>query len=116
MCASDALEEVHVNFDELLLVFRDSRLFKNGSDRAGGFARAAVNAFIGINVKLLSLVKSIFALRRMNAVYRANIDTRSVFHTNTGLSDYVCHGLNILLLASATFHAAVAKRLFVMAR
>jgi hypothetical protein len=94
-----SFKEVRVNLNEMLPFFRSRRFFKDRGDRAGRFTSTAVNAFIGIDVKHLSLFESLLALRGMDAIDRADIYTGSILYTDARLGYNIGHDLDILLLA-----------------
>ncbi len=52
------VKEVRIYLSKMLPFFRNCRLFKNGCHRTCRFARATVDALIGIDEKLLSLLKT----------------------------------------------------------
>lgn len=58
---------------------------------AGGEARATVDAFLWVNVKLHCRRELRFIFTRMNAVARADIYTRRIFSSNARLCDDVSH-------------------------
>jgi hypothetical protein len=79
-----------VGLDELLLIFRH---FAQREDRGRGAYRnagATIYAIRGVDVKVRSCFKPRLVLARMDAIYRANLDTFFVF--GAGVYDYVSHG------------------------
>jgi len=96
---SALFEKVGVNFDVLFPLLRSCGLFKNSSNGTGRLTGPAIYTLIRIDVKLFSGLKAFLILGRMNAINRADIDARGIFDANTRLSNYIGHGLNILLLA-----------------
>jgi hypothetical protein len=94
------------------LIFWDRRLFKDGGNGTGGLTGTAVDAFVRVNIEHLSRIEPFLALRRMNAVNRANVNAGCILDTDTWLSDYISHFSNILLLAhhaNIRFNGMVAK-------
>jgi len=87
------LEKIGVDLYILLPFLWNSRFFENSRHRAGRLARAAVDALIGIDIKLLAGFKILLGLSGMNAVHRADIDTRRVLHTHARLRNYIGHSL-----------------------
>jgi hypothetical protein len=92
-------EEIGVDLDIVFPLFGSCRLFKNRCNGTGRFTRATVNTLIGVNIEHLSRIEPLFALRRMDAVYRTYIYARCILHANAWLSNYISHCLSILLLA-----------------
>jgi hypothetical protein len=64
---------------------------KNRRHGANGNARAAVDAFIRMNIELLFGLEARFVLARVNAIHRADIHAGSVFRSNARLRDYIRH-------------------------
>jgi hypothetical protein len=94
-----AFKEVGIDFNIALPFFGNSRFLKDGSHGAGRFTGTAVNALVWINIELFCFLEPVLIRRRMNAIYRANIDARSVFHADTWLGNYIGH-----CLAYPAFH------------
>jgi hypothetical protein len=92
-------EKICVDLNILLPFLGNGRFLENSRHRAGRFARATVNALVRIDIELLAGLESRLALSRMDAVYRADIDTGSIFHTHAWLGNYIGHSEDILLLA-----------------
>ena len=65
------------------LIARHVFLWKNGADRAGRDARAAVDALVRVNVELIVAL--------VNALDWANFDAGGIFGADAGLRDDVCH-------------------------
>jgi hypothetical protein len=70
---------------------------EDGLDRACRFARAAIDAFIRVNVEHLCALESILVLARMDAIYGANVNACRVLRSNAGFCNNVCH-LSLSLL------------------
>src|SRR5262249_34639089 len=68
-----------VLLDEVLPFLRNAVVGENRLDRAGGFARLAVDALVGMDVVL------VFAL--VNAVHGADFDAGLVLHSDAGFGD-----------------------------
>src|SRR5699024_2320766 len=90
---ADVVEEVDVGRVVVLpflghIVFEEDRL-----DGADGFARTAVDAFVGVDVER--------ALTLVDAVDRAFFDAGAVLHVHTGLGDDVGHGFLVSSLCSS---------------
>lgn len=87
-------EIIPINFDERTLVFRQIIVEKYRADRARRGTRPAIDTSLGINVQLLCLFKggiSIDIRIRMDAVYRADLDTTLVFTIPAQIGNYVGH-------------------------
>jgi hypothetical protein len=84
-------KEIRIHLNKAFPFIRNGGLLKDRGHGAGRLAGTAINALIGIDEELLCFIEAIFILGRMNAVYRTNIYTRGIFHTNTRLSNYVGH-------------------------
>src|SRR5882762_11106512 len=59
--------------------------------RADWDAGTAVNAFIGIDVKLRCSRKLAFVFSWMNTITRADVHARSILCAHTRFGNYVCH-------------------------
>ena len=64
---------------------------KNGLDRTGRHARAAIDALIGVNEQHFAQCKTRLVLPRMDTIDRADIHTRSVLGSHTRFADDVRH-------------------------
>src|ERR1700749_3783663 len=82
-----------VDLDERLPLVRERILREDRLDGALGFARPAVDALLGVDHE--------DAIRLMDAVDRADVDTREIFDVDAGLGDDVRHGAVTLLRRSA---------------
>jgi hypothetical protein len=96
LLTNELFEEIGVQFDILLPLVGNGRLFKNSGNGASGFAGPAVDALVGIDVELLSGLEFFLTLSRVNTVNWADIYTRSVFDADTRLGDDIGHSLSIL--------------------
>ena len=83
---------IGVDFDVMLPLFGHVFVTEDGFDRASGLTRAAINAFVGVDIKLCGGLEFGFVLARVNAIHRANVHTRGVFGSDTRFSDDIdCH-------------------------
>src|ERR1051326_5244765 len=82
-------EERFVCRDERTLPGRHFVARKDRVGRAGGNARAAIDALGGIDVHLRRLLKARFVAFRMDAVNGTGLDAQLVFDAVVG--DHVCH-------------------------
>ena len=73
-------EVVCVDLDILFFVRGNRTLFKDRAYRTRRLTGAAVNTLIRINEELLHIFVVAFALGRMNAIHRTDIDTRAIFN------------------------------------
>src|ERR1700678_997774 len=88
---------VHLN--RVFLVLGNIQQSKDSiGHRTHRHARTAIDALYRIDVELRHVGFTWSAQMRMNAIYRARIDTRSVF--DTGIEDYVGHMMIITELQS----------------
>src|SRR5690242_5529259 len=76
-------EVIGVDLDVRLLLGRHRTLLEDRGDRAGGLARATVNALVGIDVELRKVLVVRLALGRVDAVHRTDIHTRAIFDADT---------------------------------
>ena len=81
----DLREEIGVDLRVFLPFGRQGRIFVDRFDGAFGFARAARNALAGIDIHLRAVVVAV------NAIHRANLDARLVFHADARLGNYISH-------------------------
>src|SRR5579884_1482566 len=88
---------VGVHLDVFLPLRRDRALLEDRADGAGGLAGAAVNALVRIDVEHLDGLEVGLALGRVDAVNRADVHARRVFHADARLGDYIRHGRDDLL-------------------
>jgi len=75
---------VCVELNEALPLIRDFVFHEDRVYRAFRLAQAAVNTLVRVNVKLVSGF--------VDAVYRADGNTRFIFDADTRLGDYIRHG------------------------
>jgi hypothetical protein len=87
---------VRVDLDIFLPLRWDGALLEDGGHWTSRFARAAVDAFLGVDIEHVNGLEFGFALRRVNAVYRTHIHAGSIFDTDTGLRDHIRHGKALL--------------------
>ena len=73
-----AFEIVGVELDEVLPLRGDGALLEDRREGAGWLTGAAVDALLGVDIEQLDRLEVRLALRRVNAVNRADIDTRGV--------------------------------------
>src|SRR5689334_6431254 len=64
---------------------------KNRLDRTGRYTRAAIDAFVGVNIEHLSGGERRLVLSRVDAVHRTNIHARGVFRADAGLTNNIRH-------------------------
>src|SRR5436190_23434746 len=64
---------------------------KDGRYRAHRYASATIDTLYRIDVEEFGSFVRRLVLLRMNAIGRASVDAGSIFGSNTGFSDYVCH-------------------------
>jgi hypothetical protein len=95
------LEVVSINLNILLFVRRNRTLLEDGTHGAGRLTGAAVNALIRINEELLDVLIVTFTLRGMNAIYRTDVHTGTVFKTHAWAGNHVRHGTNNLLIRNS---------------
>lgn len=95
-------EKVGVLLDEGSPLIGDFIFGEDCFDRALRLASSAVDAFIGVDVKLYDLVKLIRSLDRMDAVDGAHVDAGRIFRPDTWFCNDKGHrGLVLLLLCSS---------------
>ena len=75
--------------DELLLVGGNFIEHKDRVRRANRHAGAAIDAAVGVNVKLGCRFKALLVLFRVNTISRAGFDAEFVF--GAGVGNNVCH-------------------------
>src|SRR5581483_9096072 len=80
-----------IHLDEVLPLVRHGVFGEDSAHRADRLAGAAVDALIRIDVVLG------IAVGRMDAIHRADLDARSVFHPNTWFSDHISHAFTSFL-------------------
>lgn len=85
------LEVVGVDLRVLGPLFGEILESENGGYGANGDASAAVDALIGIDVKLLRGLELGLVFSRVNAIHGANVDARAVFCSDARLGNYVSH-------------------------
>ena len=77
LCSSlvrSGIEEIRVHFNVAFPLIRDRRFFEDRGQGAGRFTGATVNTLIWIDKELFVLIKASLTWRRMNAIYRTNVD------------------------------------------
>src|SRR5437588_4479085 len=84
---------LRVRLRVLLPLVRELVLREAGIDRAGLDAGVAVDALVGVDVEHLDGVVVGLVRGRVDAVDRADLDTRVVLGPDAGLCDYVRHVL-----------------------
>jgi hypothetical protein len=89
---------IGIHFDEVFPLFGTIIFREDGLDRTSRLASSAIDALIGVDVEHLGCFEGLFILARMNAIYRANVDTGGVFGPNAGLRYHISH-LNLRLLS-----------------
>jgi hypothetical protein len=85
-----------VDRNEVLPLLRG---FIEGIDRLDGARRnacTAIDAFVGVNIQHFRRLKLGFVLARMNAVYGADVDTRTVLRAHTWFADDIGHAVVLL--------------------
>src|SRR5690606_28140353 len=93
---------VGVLLDERLPFLRHVIFGEDGVHRAFGLAGAAVDAFVRVDVQLRHFFKLRAGRRRMDAVYRADLDARGVLRADARFRNHECHGvLNLLFVRSS---------------
>jgi hypothetical protein len=85
------LKVVSIHLGEMLPLLGEIVLGEDGLDRASRFARAAVDALIGVNVEQVHAVKRGFVFARMDAVYRTYVHAGRVLSPYAGFSDNIRH-------------------------
>jgi hypothetical protein len=68
---------------------------KNGFDRAGRHAGAAINALVGVDVELLLGLEVRLVFPRVDAVHRAHVDARRILRSNARFRNDVSHPLSL---------------------
>jgi hypothetical protein len=104
------IEEICIDLNVLSPLLRDCRLFEDGSNRASRLTRTTVDTLVRVDIELIRRLKFFLVLSGMNAVNRADIHAGCILYSNARLSDYVCHGLNILL---PTHHVGTIEKYMV---
>jgi hypothetical protein len=61
----------------------------NRFHRAGGLTRAAIDAFIRIDVQMFNRLEIRLILARVNAIYWANVNARGVFCADAWFTDNI---------------------------
>jgi hypothetical protein len=82
---------VGVDFEVLLPLGRNSIFFKDGSHGASRLTGAAIDTLVRVNLELIVLVVVGFTGSGMNAIHRAHIDARAVFHADTRRGNHIGH-------------------------
>ena len=85
------LEVVGVDFRVFGPLFGKIFESEDGGHGANGHAGAAINALIGMDVKLLRALEFRLIFSRVNAIHRANIHACAVFCSDARLGNYVSH-------------------------
>jgi hypothetical protein len=84
-------EPIGVLVNILAPIFGHIFIRENRGHGAFGYARAAVNAGIGVNVQLKRSGKTFFVFAQVNAVHGANVHTCGVFGGNARFCDCKSH-------------------------
>src|SRR5262245_8852185 len=92
-CAGLLLIEIGIGLDVGLPLFRDFVERVNRFYRAGRHARAAIDAFIRMDVQHLGRLECGFVFARVDAIHRAHVHTRAVLGANAGLGYHVRHSV-----------------------
>ena len=74
-----AFKEVGIDRDVLPPLLGNQRPLEDRRDGAGGFARAALDTFIGIDRKMLSCLKLLLIWRGVDAINGTHLDAGCVF-------------------------------------
>lgn len=90
-------EMISVDLGEAGPLFREVIKSEDRGDRTNGYTRAAIDALHRIDIKLSFFREVHLIFSGMDAIDRARIDTRCVFHSDAGFGNYVGH-LNLRLL------------------
>jgi hypothetical protein len=84
-------EEIRVNGSVALPLLRQVFESENGGHRANRDARAAIDAFHWVDIKLRYAFEAGFIFARVNAIHRANVHARGILGAGAGFGDYVSH-------------------------
>src|SRR6516162_5797979 len=86
------LEVIGVELYEVLPLGWHRALLEDRREGAGWLAGAAINALFGVNIEQFDRLKVRLALRRVDAVDRADIYARGVLLADARLGNHVGHG------------------------
>ena len=84
-------EPIGVYLNEFFPFIGEIILLINSADRADGGAKIAIDALIGIDIKLRSSFESALIFSWMNTIHWTYINTCRIFRADAGLSNDVCH-------------------------
>jgi hypothetical protein len=85
------LEEVGVDLYVNLLILGDIAVCINGGYRALRLAQATVDTLVRIDEQHIVAGTVLLHNAFVDAVHRANTDTRFIFHAYAGFGNYICH-------------------------
>jgi len=86
-----SLVPIGVYLGKVLPLVRYRSFLKNRLYGANRLTGAAVDAFLRVDVELFFLFEIGLTFRRVNTIYRANVDACGVFGVDTGLGNNVGH-------------------------
>jgi hypothetical protein len=80
---------IGVNLNIIPPLLRHIFIAINRFNRAGGLTRAAIDAFIRIDVEMVYRLEIRLILAWMNAIYRANVNARGILCADAWFTDNV---------------------------
>ena len=88
---------IGVNLNIIPPLLRHVFIAINRFHRAGGLARAAIDAFIRIDIEMFDSLEIRFIFARVNAIYRAYVYARCIFCANAWFTDNINSHYSFLL-------------------
>jgi hypothetical protein len=90
-------KKIGVNGRVALPLFGQVLKSENRRDRADRDARAAIDAFDGIDIELRNAIEAGFVLARVDAVYGAYVHARGILCARAWFGDYISHSKSPLV-------------------
>jgi hypothetical protein len=89
---------IGVDFEIRAPLLWNGALLKDGRHGAGWLTGTTIDTLVRVNVELIMLVVVGFEACGMNAIDRAYIDARAIFHPDTWLGNHIGHQFSLLSL------------------
>jgi hypothetical protein len=83
------LKVIGVDLNIIPPLLRHIFIAVNRFNGTGGLTRAAIDAFIRIDIEMFERLEIPFILARVNAIYRANVDARGIFCADAWFTDNI---------------------------
>src|SRR5215468_5582092 len=100
-----------IHRDVVLPLFRYIVLRKDGSHRARGFARTAVDALFRMDVKHRRRLELRFVLLRVDAVHRTRVDASRILRADTRFTNDICHRVSFWSVSAVK--PAIKQKLYI---